>query len=78
MAKIYTKNTLVQFLYGECDLFATLEIEHALEEDLELREEYSRLEKGFDALVNTVHQPKSETIRSLLTYARTLPASVHC
>lgn len=76
MAKIYTKNTLIQLLYGECNLFETLEVEHALDENFQLREEYSILKEGMDNLSETIHTPKSETIRSILTYARRLPA--HC
>ena len=76
MAKIYTKNTIIQLLYGECDLFETLEIENALSEDLELQTEYFSLKQSMAIFKTEVHKPKSEAIRNILTYSKSLPA--HC
>ena len=39
----YTEKNLIQLIYGECDIFERLEMEHSLENDLCLRENYDEL-----------------------------------
>lgn len=72
MTKIYTeqKNLLVQYIYGECDLFSTLEIEHALEENEQLRMEFLKLKKSKLALSKVKTSPSQKSVQRILNYSK--------
>ncbi|MBK8389813.1 MAG: hypothetical protein IPL23_11275 [Saprospiraceae bacterium] len=72
MTKIYThqKNLLVQYIYGECDLFSTLEIEHALEENESLFREYQKLKKIKNQFSKVNVSPSQKSIQKILNYIK--------
>ncbi|MCB0648102.1 MAG: hypothetical protein KDC49_15640 [Saprospiraceae bacterium] len=72
MAEIYTdqKNMLVKFIYGECDLFETLEVEHALEENKAFKAEFLKLKKSLALLKNTEYSPGKKSMNVILEYSR--------
>ena len=70
MDKISTKNSLIKYLYNECDLFEMLEIEHALSEDKELRKTYRALLNARKTLNSHCIQPSQRTLDVILNYAK--------
>ncbi|HPN70618.1 MAG TPA: hypothetical protein PLZ32_13920 [Saprospiraceae bacterium] len=72
MTKIYThqKNLLVQYIYGECDLFSTLEIEHALEENESLFREFQKLKKIKNQISKVKVSPSQKSIQNVLSYSK--------
>lgn len=61
---------LVKFIYGECDLFETLEVEHALEESADMRTELTQLKKTLAVLKNTEYSPGKKSINVILAYSK--------
>ena len=72
MAKIYNdqKNILVKYIYGECDLFEILEIEHAIQESETFRHEYQKLKKSKLQLLKLTLSPTDSSIDRILNYSR--------
>lgn len=70
MDQIYTELKLIQFIYGESDLFETLEIEFALEEDYFLRERYYELLEETEILNAACLKPSDFSIQNILAYSR--------
>jgi len=65
----YTTQNLIQFIYGECDLFQKLETEFALENDPELRREYDNLVGAYNDLPKIKFSPSKSTVKSILEFA---------
>jgi len=70
MKQCYTEETLVKFIYGECDLFERLEMENALEENLCLRENFDELFKSYKTLPKVKFAPQKATIDSILKHGK--------
>ena len=64
----YTLNFLVKYLYGETPILQKLEIENAIEEDQNIRNEYSKLKRAYDLLPKVSFYPKEETTNKILQY----------
>ncbi len=64
----YTDQKLIQLIYGECDIFERLEIEHSLENDLCLRENYDELYKAYKSLPKVKFSPFNTTLDNILKY----------
>jgi len=64
----YTENKLIQFIYGEFDIFDRLEMEHSLENDLCLRENYDELYKTYKSLPKVKFSPLTSSINNILNY----------
>jgi len=64
----YTENKLIQLIYGECDIFDRLEMEHSLENDLCLRENYDELYKAYQSLPKLKFSPLTSTLNKILSY----------
>lgn len=71
MEQTYTQPNLIQYLYGDCDVFETFEIEHALDEDSILRAEYEGLCKVKAILLDTKMSPSLKVCDKIKFYART-------
>jgi len=69
MEQDYTSEKIIQYIYGECDLFERLEIENALLHDLGLRGEYQELRDAYRALPKVTFSPATETVNSILAFA---------
>lgn len=69
---VYTELNLLRYYYSECDLFETLEIEHALDEDVDLRFEYKMLKASLDGLSQPLFSPSKKTIDNILNYSKTV------
>ncbi len=68
MNKINTDD-LIQFLYNETSESQNIVIKEALENDLNLREEYEELKNTLDELNTLSYSPDAKTIDSILKYA---------
>ena len=64
----YTEKKLIQLIYGELDIFDRLEMEHSLENDLCLRENYDELNKAYQSLPKVKFSPPTSTINKILSY----------
>lgn len=65
----YTDNTIIQFIYNECDLFDKLEMEFAMEEDSTLLEDYHELLLAKRILPDVLFSPKKSSVANILAYA---------
>jgi len=74
----YTEKKLIQLIYGECDIFERLEMEHSLENDLCLRENYDELYKAYQSLPKVKFSPKSTTINNILSYGTGMLETAVC
>ena len=74
----YTENKLIQLIYGECDIFDRLEMEHSLENDLCLRENYDELYKTYQSLPKVKFSPKSSSIENILHYGSGKMETIYC
>jgi hypothetical protein len=68
MNKINTDD-LIQFLYNETSESQNIVIKEALENDLNLREEYEELKNTIDELGTLSYSPNAKTIENILKYA---------
>ena len=66
----YTEKKIIQFIYGECDIFDRLEIEDSLQHDLCLRENYDELYRAYKSLPKVTFSPQNQTIKSILKYGK--------
>ena len=78
MEQHYTENKLVQLIYGECDLFDRLELEHSLESNDHLCEDYNTLYKAYRNLPKVKFSPKTTSIENILNYGSGRLESVAC
>lgn len=68
MKHYYTEKKLIQLIYGECDIFERLEMEHSLENDLCLKDNYDELYKTYKSLPKVKFSPLTSTIKNILNY----------
>lgn len=69
MERFYSKNALLHLLYNELDALDRLEIEHLLEMDSTLLEEYNSLVASKLDLPRVTFSPREDTISAILNYA---------
>lgn len=69
MEKNYTDNQILKLIYGECDLFERLEIEYAIENNLELKQVYYMLYNSYKALPKVKFLPSRKSMDNILAYA---------
>ena len=70
MTHNYTPNMLVKYIYSETDLFETLEIENAIENDDKLKESYLTLNNGYKKLPKAQFSPSKSAIDNILLFSR--------
>jgi len=71
MEQDYTSIQLIQFIYGECDLFERLEIEDALHHNATLRAEFNELYSSYKSMPKVKFSPSSGTLKNILGFANT-------
>ncbi len=69
MEQSFTQNDLIKYLYKETSLTETLEIEFALEEDLNLAEQFKSLMQGFLQLPKVTFAPSKVALQNILGYS---------
>ena len=69
MTHDYTPNMLVKYIYSETDLFETLEIENAIENDIQLKESYMTLKNGYNELPKVQFAPSQAAIDNILFFS---------
>lgn len=71
MTKVYTEKTLLKYLYNECDLFETFEVEFALSEDKSLKALFNQFRATKLALDGLNSQDKRRTsIEKIMNYSK--------
>jgi len=73
---MYTDLQLLSFIYQESDLFETLEIEHALEENPILRDQYEDLvdELSYlDEITSATLSPSNAVVSRIKLYSQLVP-----
>ena len=70
MEQNYTELNLLQLIYGECDIFERLEMEHQLEESLCLRNNYDELYRSYQELPKVKFSPTTGTIANIIHYGQ--------
>lgn len=74
----YTEQKLIQLIYGECDIFDRLEMEHSLENDLCLRENYDELYRAYKSLPKVKFSPLNSTLDNILKYGNNKMEAAIC
>ena len=69
MTHDYTPNMLVKYIYSETDLFETLEIENAIDNDVQLKESYLTLKNGYNMLPKVQFAPSQSAIDNILFFS---------
>jgi hypothetical protein len=67
----YTEEDLIRFIYKEVDICEYFEINHAVETDYNLREEYLSLKKSVEILPKVSFNPSTQSMRNILNYSKT-------
>lgn len=67
--KSYTELDLLRFIYKEVEICEYFEIDFAVSEDQNLREEYHLLKNTIDALPAVSFEPTVASINNILGYA---------
>jgi hypothetical protein len=67
---LFTPEDLVMYLYQETSSEKTAAIELALQNDWTLREKFEVLKQAHTSLEQTLVSPRTETVLSVLNYAR--------
>lgn len=70
MERFYTENALIRYIYKESDFFETLEVEHALDYEEDIKQRYLELCKLFNELPKVQFAPSINTIETILSYSR--------
>ena len=70
MTHDYTPNMLVKYIYSETDIFETLEIENAIENDQMLKESYLTLKNGYRELPKAQFSPAQSSIDNILLFSK--------
>jgi len=70
MTHDYTPNMLVKYIYSETNLFETLEIENAIENDQMLKESYLTLKNGYKTLPKAKFSPSQASIDNILFFSK--------
>lgn len=66
----YTPNMLVKLIYGDSDLFETLELQDSIQNDAELRADYVAMKNGFNRLPPLSLTPSNESLSNILFYSQ--------
>lgn len=73
MVKKFTPNHLIKYLYKETSASESLAIAEALEEDWELNEEFTLLQKTLHNLPKARFNPSSESLKKIVGYSHKAP-----
>ncbi|MCE2741573.1 MAG: hypothetical protein LW669_08810 [Sphingobacteriales bacterium] len=70
MAKNYTENDLLRYLYGELSAQETLEIESQMMLDNHLNKAFIQLQNGISNLEQLAQEPSQTSIDIILSYSQ--------
>lgn len=70
MVQNFTQNDLVRFLYREVDVQQYLAINHSIENEWEVFEEFKNLRNARKALPKVTFHPSPETLSNLIDFSR--------
>ncbi|MEE9438547.1 MAG: hypothetical protein V3V14_06065 [Saprospiraceae bacterium] len=68
MKQAYTDLNLINYIYGECDIFERLEIEDALHNDLCLKNNFDELFRAYKELPKVKFSPNRSTVDNIVKY----------
>jgi len=71
----YTFNILLKYLYKETSILKSLEIENAINGDIELKGKYARILQGFKCLPKVKFYPADKSIANILNYSSNMQLS---
>lgn len=77
MAKHYTSNFLLKYLYNETSLTQTLEIENAISEDESIQSQFKELKRGYKMLPKVKFYPTDAVMGRILNYSHQAAALDH-
>lgn len=77
MAKHYTNNFLLKYLYKETSLTRTLEIENSISEDESIKNQFLELKKGYTMLPKVKFYPTDAVMGRILSYSNHSAALDH-
>ncbi len=69
MIRKSTHHFLLKYLYKETDLFETLEVEYAIEDNNAIKKEFKKLKKMHSLLSTLDFAPSDDTITKILSYS---------
>ncbi len=72
MNKLYTEENLIAFYYNECDLFTSLEIENAIENNIDVNQDYAGVYGQILNLDSIKFSPSTKSINNILKYSTAL------
>lgn len=70
MRERYTLNPIISYLYDECSYLRKLEIEHWLEENSTVSDQYAALKQAKQSLPKVLFRPAQSSIDTILTFSR--------
>lgn len=70
MKQTYTEEDLIRFIYQEVDVFEYFEMDHAISNDIQLKEEFQELKEAKEMLPKQSHTPSDNAINNLLAYSK--------
>ena len=70
MMQSYTEEDLIRFIYKEVDICEYLEMNHAVETDHNLREEYLTLKESVNLLPKVSYNPSTQSVINILNYSK--------
>ena len=76
MAKKFTQNMLIKYLYAETTPSERLEIENAMDSDFNLREEYEMLVQAHNSFPAIAFNPPQNVISNILNFSKFPKAEV--
>ena len=68
MMQSYTEEDLIRFIYKEVEICEYFEIDHAIENDKNLQDEYQAIKDTVDILPKETFNPSSQSIKNILNY----------
>lgn len=68
MMQTYTDQDLIRFIYKEVDVFEHFEMDYAIRNDENLKEEFNSLKETAEMLPSFSYNPSNECIMNILNY----------
>ncbi len=68
MMQTYTEEDLIRFIYREVEICEHFEIDYAVENNENLKEEYNALKETADSLPKFDYKPSEQSVMNILNY----------
>ncbi len=66
----YTTEDLIRYLYNDCSEQESIDMEKAIQQDWDLRDEYNALKESMQQLDNMIEKPRAKSVLAILNYAK--------